>query len=56
MKVVTHRSKSYFLERATLLPAAGSSKIEIVESVVDAFSASEVILFFLFPCFKLRRI
>lgn len=45
MKVVTHRPKSYFLERAALLPAAGSSKIEIVESTVDAFSASEVILF-----------
>jgi hypothetical protein len=46
MKVLTHRLKLYFLERVALLPATGSSKTEIVESAIDAFSASKVILFF----------
>jgi hypothetical protein len=48
MKVVTHRPKSYFLERAALLPVIESSKTEIVESVVDAISASEVIYIYIY--------
>jgi hypothetical protein len=43
MKVVTHRPKSYFLERAALLPATESSKIEIIESAEDILPTSEVI-------------
>ena len=43
MKVVTHRPKSYFLERAAILPAAESSKIEIIESAEDILPTSEVI-------------
>jgi hypothetical protein len=43
MKIVTHRMKSYVLERAAILPAAGISKIEVVESTEDIFPTSEVI-------------
>jgi hypothetical protein len=43
MKVVTHRLKSYVLERAAILLAAGVSKIEAVESAEDIFPTSEVI-------------
>jgi hypothetical protein len=46
-KVVTHRPKLYFLERAAMLPATGVSKTEAVESTKNTLSASEVILFFL---------
>jgi hypothetical protein len=45
MKVVTHRPKSYFFERAAILPAAGISQSEAVESAEDSLSASKVILF-----------
>ena len=43
MKVVTHRPKSYFLERASILPVAGLSKTEAIESTKDTFSALKVI-------------
>ena len=46
MKVITHQPKSYFLERAVILPAARVSKLEVIESVEDTLSASDVILFF----------
>jgi hypothetical protein len=48
MKVVTHRLKSYFLERAAILPAAGGLKTEIVESTEDILPTLEVILFSFF--------
>jgi hypothetical protein len=54
-KFVTHRSKSYFLERAAILPAAGVSRTEAAESAEDTLLASELI-FFLFPCFKSKKI
>jgi hypothetical protein len=54
-KVVTHRQKSYFLERAAILPTLGVSKTEAIEAAEDTFSASKVILF-LFPCFKSKNI
>jgi hypothetical protein len=44
-----------FLERAAILPAAGVSKTEVIESAEDTLSASKVIPF-LFPCFKLKKI
>jgi hypothetical protein len=53
MKLVTHRPKSYFLERAAILPATGGSKAKVVESAEDTLSASEVILFY---CFKSKEI
>jgi hypothetical protein len=43
MKIVTHRPKSYFLERVVVLPAIEGSKIEVVESAEDTLSALEVI-------------
>jgi hypothetical protein len=43
MKIVTHQPKSYVLERAVILPAAGVSKTEVVESAEDIFPTSEVI-------------
>ena len=54
-KVVTHWPKSYFLERAAILPTLGISKTEAVEAAEDTFSASEVILF-LFLFFKSKNI
>ena len=45
MKVITHRPKSYFLERAAILSAAWGPKIEVVESTEDTLSALEVTLF-----------
>jgi hypothetical protein len=42
MKVVTHRSKPYFLERTSALPA--SEKTKTVESFEATFSALEVVL------------
>jgi hypothetical protein len=54
-KVVTHWLKSYFLERAIILPAVGVSKTEVVESAKDTLSASEVMPF-IFPCFKSKKI
>jgi hypothetical protein len=45
-KVVTHRPKSYFLERAAILPTAGVSKTEALEAAEETLSASEAILFF----------
>jgi hypothetical protein len=44
-KVVTQRPKSYFLESATILPAAEVSKTETIEYAEDTLSALEVILF-----------
>jgi hypothetical protein len=46
----------FFLEKAAILPTAGVSKTEIVESAEDSLLASKVILFPLFPCFKLKEI
>jgi hypothetical protein len=43
MKVVTHRPKSYFSERAAILPAAGVSEIEAIKSAEDILPTSEVI-------------
>jgi hypothetical protein len=43
MKIVTHRPKSYFLERAAALPATEGSKIEAIESAKATLSAVEVI-------------
>jgi hypothetical protein len=40
IKIVTHRPKSYVLERATILPAVGVSKIEVAESAKDIFPTS----------------
>jgi hypothetical protein len=40
MKVVTHRPKSYVLERASILPATGVSKTEVVESTEEVFPTS----------------
>jgi hypothetical protein len=48
MKVATHQLKSYFLERAAILPTAGGSKTQNVESTEDTLLASEVILFSFF--------
>ena len=45
MKIVTHRPKSFVLERAAALPAAGGSKVEVVESAEATLSTLEVI-----PC------
>jgi hypothetical protein len=45
-KVVTHRPKSYFLERAAILPAAGALKTKALEAVEGTLSALEVILLF----------
>ena len=45
-KVITHRPKLYFLERAARLPAVGASKTEAAEATEETLSASEVILFF----------
>jgi hypothetical protein len=56
MKVVTHRPKSYVLERAAILPAAGGLKLEIVESAEDILPTSKVILFSFFPCLKSKKI
>jgi hypothetical protein len=42
-KVLTHRSMSYYLERATKLSAAGTSMSEAAE---ETLPASEVILLF----------
>jgi uncharacterized protein (DUF4213/DUF364 family) len=44
-KMLTHRLKLYFLERAAKLPIAGTSKTETVEAAEEALPASEVILF-----------
>jgi hypothetical protein len=44
-EVVNHRPKSYFLERATILSAAGGLKTEIVESAEYILTTSEVIFF-----------
>jgi hypothetical protein len=44
-KVITHRPKLYFLERAARLPAVGASKTEATEATEETLSASEVILF-----------
>jgi hypothetical protein len=43
------------LERATILPAAGGLKIEIVESAEDILSTSEVILFSFFLALNQRK-
>jgi hypothetical protein len=43
MKVVTHRPKSYFLERATIFPAAGVSETKAVKSAKDILPTLEVI-------------
>jgi hypothetical protein len=50
-KVLTHWPRSYYLERATKLSAAGTSKIEAIEASEETLPTSEVILFF-FPCFE----
>jgi hypothetical protein len=41
-KVLTHRSKSYFLERAAILPTAKTSKLKTIEAVEEALPSSEV--------------
>jgi hypothetical protein len=43
MKVATHRSKSYFLEMAAIMHAAGVLKTEAVESAKDILPTSEAI-------------
>jgi hypothetical protein len=43
MKVVTHRPKSYVLERAAILPAARVSKTEVVDPAEDIFPTLQVI-------------
>jgi hypothetical protein len=53
--VVTRRSKSYFLERAAILPAARVSKTEAAKATEEPLSALEVILFF-FPCFESKNV
>jgi hypothetical protein len=45
-KVLTHRPKSYYLERAAKLPASGTSKTEIAEADEETLPSSEVILLF----------
>jgi hypothetical protein len=54
-KVITHRSKSYFLERDARLSIAGASKTEAAKAAEETLSASEVILLF-FPCFESKCI
>jgi hypothetical protein len=54
-KVVTHRLKSYFLERAVILPVAGISKTGATESAEDTLSTSKVILFFFFLALNRRK-
>jgi hypothetical protein len=44
-KVITHRPKSYFLERVVILPTAGASKIEAAEAAEVTPSALEAIIF-----------
>jgi hypothetical protein len=43
MKIVTHRPKSFVLERAAALPAAGGSKVEVAESAEATLSTLEII-------------
>ena len=45
-KVITHQTKSYFLERSARLPAVGASKTEAAKAIEETLSASEVTLFF----------
>jgi hypothetical protein len=50
MKVVTHRTKSYFSERAAILPATGVSKTKAKKYPLS-FGRNTF-----FPCFKSRKI
>jgi hypothetical protein len=50
-KVLTHRPKSFYLERAAKLQTVATSKTEDAEAVEEAPSAPEVILLF---CFDLN--
>jgi hypothetical protein len=45
-KVLTHWSKSYFLERVAKLLATGTSKTEAAKAAQETLPASKVILFF----------